>query len=332
MKNGITHENRGLKVEELSEEQISNLTEVYVCPSFSCNLKCPHCTLKDIKMPYNIDAVCHTLRYLLDKSPKLMYFTLFGGEPLILPKDAWDKLEPLLGEKEYSISTNLINLNEENIQHLKRCIMPDTSWNPLRFGDPESVEQEVLYWKWRHNLLELQKANIKFEVMVTLTKDLITNYTPEQFIKECSKWSATLVRFEQMIGDDTLDFNDVDNWLLGVYYLWNSDLCGKNVMFSKLANVARGTTKWAEHCESTFTILPDGNVKQSCPYFETKVVKADCMTCEYGDVCKGGCPLQEHCTFPKQTYEQIKKDLDIVDDSNIDSLYAGSSIQRCMCK
>lgn len=62
------------------------MEEVYVCPSFICNLDCPHCTLKNLPITSNWEGIFNTLECITDNAGNNVLFDLFGGEPLIIER------------------------------------------------------------------------------------------------------------------------------------------------------------------------------------------------------------------------------------------------------
>lgn len=302
MKNGITHNNLGQSIYTYDSQTLTTVDEAYICPSFGCNLNCPHCTLKNIKNEGNIDAIVDTIKYLKKISPSVS-FTLFGGEPSLLKDETLLRIRDAIGDSSYSVSTNLINLPNNFLEILKDADLPDTSWNPKRFHTKE------LYEKWINNMKVLKENNITFELMITLTKDLI-EMTPQEFIDKVIEWGVKYVKLEFMIGDDTLNPTDVDNWLVELYHLWESNELLKdydNVLFTRLKDVANKKVQWEGNCGYTVSILPSGNLKERCPYYEYSIAKNQCDGCEYYEYCLGGCPIQDKCVFPKQLFELIRK-------------------------
>lgn len=306
MKNGITHDNLGIDINDCSETMLKEVDEVYVCPSFGCNLNCPHCTLKNVRNEGNIDAIINSIKVLKEHNPNVS-FTLFGGEPSLLKDNILLQLKEAMGKGNFSVSTNLINFSDTFLNMLKEADLPDTSWNPKRF------HTEELYKQWLNNLQILKDNNITFELMITLTKDLIEK-DPQEFIDKVLEWKVKYIKLEFMIGDETLNPEDVDNWLVKLYNIWysNKELQDyENVLFTRIRDVIFNNVEWEGNCNKTLTILPSGNIKERCPYYECQIQKPECYNCEYYNYCKGGCPIQEKCVFPKQLFELIKKEKNV---------------------
>lgn len=306
MKNGITHDNIGINIKDCYKKVLEEADEVYICPSFGCNLNCPHCTLKNIRNEGDINSIINSINVIKSVNPNVS-FTLFGGEPSLLKDDVLLSIRNAIGENDYSVSTNLVNFSDTFLQILKEADLPDTSWNPLRFSNSD------LYQKWLKNLSILKENNINFELMITLTKDLI-EMTPQEFIDKVLLWGVKSVKLEFMIGDDTLNPEDVDNWLVSLYNLWYSNDQLKeyeNVLFTRIRDVAFNGVEWEGNCSKTLTILPSGNIKERCPYYECRLQKPECYKCEYYQYCKGGCPIQDKCVFPKKLFNVIRKERDV---------------------
>lgn len=306
MKNGITHDNIGINIKDCYKKVLEEADEVYICPSFGCNLNCPHCTLKNIRNEGDIGSIINSINIIKSVNPNVS-FTLFGGEPSLLKDEVLLAIRNAIGESDYSVSTNLINFSDTFLQILKEADLPDTSWNPQRFYTKD------LYDKWLNNIKILKDNNIIFELMITLTKDLIGK-DPQEFIDKVLEWGVKYIKLEFMIGDSTLNPENVDEWLVKLYKLWysNKDLNSyENVLFDRIRDVAFNNVEWEGNCNNTLTILPSGNIKERCPYYECKIIKEECYNCEYYRYCKGGCPIQDKCVFPKKLFNIIKKERDV---------------------
>lgn len=298
MKNGITHDNLGKRVEEYSLDDIQRINEVYVCFDFMCNLNCPHCTLKDIPQYHDYDSILKSLEYL-DSLNKDFTINLFGGEPFINKDENLKKFEHILKKHPLVISTNLLNISEYKIHLMKLAEDVNTSWNPLRF----TKEQ---YNKWLSNIKLLEDNNIRYSVMITLTKDLI-DYDVNDFYNLVKSWSKCRnIDLKQMIGDDDVDFDKVDEWLCKLYDIWGES--PNNLLFEEIERIIKKEKIWKNYCETYFTLMPNGLLKDGCPYFEYKTDKSKCLACEYYPICEGGCNIQERCSFPKKLYEKIKNE------------------------
>ena len=300
MKNGITHENLGQPIEEYTKEQLEKMVEVFVCFDFLCNLNCPHCTLKLIPQHRQLDKIYNTMKIVRENNTNQLTFNLFGGEPLLLSDEDFKIIEEFFYNTRIILSTNLLSkLTDYKIKLMTMVEDVNTSWNPLRFTEEQ-------YKLWLNQLDILNKNNIHYSVMVTLTKDLIEQ-SPESFLERVLTWkNCRNIDMKQMIGDDTIDFNKVDDWLCKLYNIWNIEK-PLNLIFNEIKQVVEEKRIWKNYCETTTTIMPDGKLKNGCPYFEYKTDKSFCLSCEYYPICKGGCNIQERCTFPKKLYNLIRK-------------------------
>ena len=304
MRNGLTHENKGLPYKEIPKSTIKSLDEVYVCFDFLCNLQCPHCTLKDIPTKRELDKVLQTMLYIRRLNPNIT-FNFFGGEPLLL-KD--EELKPFkrFFKKPAIVSTNLLNLSSYKIKLLQRIADVNTSWNPHRFD-------QASYDKWLNNIRILISKHIPYSIMVTLTQDLIEEYNPAIFTSIIRSLQPRNLDLKFMVGDYNMDFNQIDDWLVSLYEYWFNDtiyLSVTNLLFKEMEQVIQGIRVWKNYCDKVATLQPNGNIKLGCPYFEYKTDKTACLYCKYYPICKGGCNIQEKCAFPKKLYERMLKDYD----------------------
>lgn len=85
---------------------------VYVCPTYSCNLKCKHCSIRKQQIVTDIEAIVNASKKFSGSE-----FVLFGGEPFMLDADS---LKTLFSKIDISsISTNLLNMDKSKLQLLK---------------------------------------------------------------------------------------------------------------------------------------------------------------------------------------------------------------------
>lgn len=301
MKNGITHDNLGQLIDTYSSQQLQQMKEVFVCFDFMCNLDCPHCTLKLIPQHRQLDKIYQTMKIVRENNTNQMTFNFFGGEPLLLKDEELHIFEEFFHNTRIIVSTNLLSkLTPYKIELLKRVEDVNTSWNPLRFTEEQ-------YKMWLKQLDILIQNDIPYSVMVTLTDDLIKQ-SPQSFYERVLSWkSCRNIDLKQMIGDDLIDFNKVDEWLCELYNIWK-ETKPLNLLFNEVSQVVDRKRIWKQYCETTTTIMPNGYLKDGCPYFEYKTDKSYCLACEYYPICKGGCNIQERCTFPKRLYEKIKNE------------------------
>ena len=301
MKNGITHENMGKIITEYSIERLKQMKEIFVCFDFMCNLNCPHCTLKLIPQHRELEKIYKTMKYIRDNNDSSLTYNFFGGEPLLLNDKELSIFEEFFDNTRIIISTNLLSkLTPYKIQLMKKVEDINTSWNPKRFTEEQ-------YELWLNQLQILNDNDIHYSVMVTLTKDLIEQ-SPKQFYEKVLSWKKCRnIDLKQMIGDDTIDFNNVDKWLCELYDIWKVDK-PLNLLFKEISQVINKERIWKNYCKITSTIMPNGYLKDGCPYYEYEPQKDFCLYCQYYPICKGGCNIQEKCTFPKQLYEKMKNE------------------------
>lgn len=300
MKNGITHLSNGFDISELSKEQLDKVFDVYVCPSFSCNIKCPHCTLRNIPTLINEKKLFKSIEVFNTSNSKNICFNLFGGEPLLNNDELLEKLYKSF-KKRYIVSTNLLNYRDTEVVNklLTDAEWIDTSWNPLRFKDDE-------YNLWLKNIEIVKSMGIKINFMITLTDDFVDSYTPKQFLEMMRQWDVYSLDLEYYIGDDIQDINKIDDFLVELYKIWDIPTIFNNVENIKGSIISKSKYK---DCSNTYTIRPNGLINKYCPYYEEEMINPECFICEYYNYCNGGCPLQYKCTLPKKLYKCIKENL-----------------------
>ena len=287
-------------IQDLSKEKLKAIDELYICPLFGCNLKCPHCTLRNITTKMDLNKILETIDYINQYNTNIVY-DLFGGEPLLLSDSTLDLIYERIKSHTYHISTNLLAYNPSSkIQDkiLRNAEYIDTSWNPLRFTEEQ-------YKLWIKNVRRLQSLNIKLEFMITLTDDLITNYSPEEFYQLILFWKPYGLTLDFLIGKET-NIEKINDWLVDLYRIWNCETIFG--IAERIKNTIKYNTIYRD-CSNNYTLLPDGKIKQYCPYHEKTEKNLDCIYCSYYNICRGVCPIQSQCTFPKKLYEYIRKEI-----------------------
>ena len=301
LKNGITHENNGFNITEISKDKLREANEIYICPSFLCNLNCPHCTLKNLPTQLELEKIEQTLEYINKNSGNKVLYDLFGGEPLLLQDFVLERLYKKISQKKFIISTNLLELRDSIIPIMKKAEWINTSWNPRRF---DTCQMQI----WQENINKLHENDIKINLMITLTKDLLY-LTPVEFLHFISAFKPYSLDLDYVIGEDFTEarLQEIDNWLCGLYANWNiptifdiADNIKKSILYGK---------KYKD-CSNHYTILPSGKVKPGCAYFETDVDKTKCYCCELYPWCNGSCRLQTACTLPKNLFRIIKREIE----------------------
>ena len=309
MENGITHINQGFDIHLLIKEQLANMWEVYICPSWLCNLQCPHCTLRNLPSRMELANIEATLQYINDFGGEKVMYDLFGGEPLLLPVYQLHRLYDKIKQRPYRVSTNLLAYKQEDHDFLLlNADVVNTSWNPHRFATG------FQYDTWFENLKTLQTKGVKTNLMVTLTQDFIHSISPYTFYSYLKILKPYSIDLDYVIGNDDSgdtpeqDFlGQIDNWLCRLYRLWDLTTVFDIVDNMKLALL--GVEKYRD-CSGHYTILPTGNIKPGCAYYEKDVNKSICLTCELYNICNGACRLQEKCTFPKKLFSLVKQDFE----------------------
>lgn len=305
MINGITHENEGCDIKEFDKELLSNIEEIYICPSFKCNIACKHCTLHNDYKKTSISNIIDTLDFIKNFSTNQLSYDLFGGEPLL---NSMDDIKLLLshmnGEKQ--ISTNLLLFDKKWTDIFKEFDTINTSFDTSRFFNHDILNV------WENKLNQIRCLNIPINIMTVLNNELINTYTPKEFVKLMTeRFKPYSIDFEYHIGSDCDDKQALDNWLLDLYKNGLDD----SVYFRQYHKIKRsiytdGSIKYID-CSKSLTILPNGNVHKYCAYYENDILKSKCYTCRYFKYCNGGCPLVNKCTYPISLHEEI------INESNI---------------
>lgn len=266
---------------------METIKELYIIPTYSCNLDCPHCELHRKVERYNESIFISRLKTLFfDRG------ILFGGEPLLLQ----EKLIPILETKKISsISTNLLLLNATSLKLIKDYDLDiATSWNQTRFT-PKQFDI------WIDNLKLLEQYNLSCIILITLTEDLI-NCDYNTFLTLLSELdkikSITGIKFEQLVDNSKKAefYERVDNWLCKISKDWSFSF--KNLLLENLND-------WNCDCSKTYTLTPSGILKKGCPQYTQTNVLQQCLSCKLANVCKP-CILQKECSFPKKLYESYK--------------------------
>lgn len=294
--------NKGFNVSELTPVQLERMQEVYVCPSFACNLNCSHCFLKNLPINTEWDTLFSSIEYLNNNAGPHLVFDLFGGEPLILDKNRFSEIMSLFKGREYIISSNLINYSEFYLSYLKDASLVNTSWNPSRF----SVEQ---YNNWRNTVSFLTSNGVRVAIMITLTKDLISQEeSPGLITKMLGELKASSADFDYLIGKGYPEPEVVDNYLNAIFDKFKENC--PDCIFTKVQKMRTAVKEGRKFkdCSNFYTLLPTGKIKRGCAYCENLKVREECKYCEYYDICNGSCPLTEACSFPKKLFERIRNE------------------------
>lgn len=269
------------------------MREIYLIPSYRCNLHCPHCTIhKRISDEISMENYVKVLDSL-DTNPQTQYI-IFGGEPLINPNI--DILIKHLANKNAGCTSNLVHYDERIIDLLfDSGIGISTSWNPHRFTTQQ-------YEAWLKNCDKVKrKFNYDLFILITLTEDLIS-WDIQEFIEFIKNWGSNIIlKFEYLV-DPTKEqpfYDECNRWLCSLYY---TELRDKIDNFKK-------TTRFfpQDRCRGVYTLPPNGVLKEGCPNYIKRYDKVQCLTCPLIDFCTGGCATQKCCILSKELYELINK-------------------------
>ena len=270
------------------------IQQLYVIPSFDCNLKCPHCFLRLRKEDFNEVAFFNSLQ-----NTSAYYRILFGGE-CTLHFDRFKKcLETGLID---AVSTNLLNLSPEILELYKEHeIALATSWNPKRFNEEQ-------YKLWVENLRKLGENGLKCIILITLTEDLLSYENFDSLLRE---WD-NIESIEGILFEPLLDYQmskdlheRADLWLCNLYNKWNLRI--RNLIADKVM-------KWNCNCSDVWTLNPNGKLIRGCPQFEKKLVLNECLGCNLAGICRP-CHLQHICSFPKNLYKKVLEDANLASSS-----------------
>ena len=263
--------------------EIITQSVLYALPTRKCNLSCSHCDVKNINDNYNEQAFIDKIKNFNGT------VILFGGEPSLYK----ERLLKAVGtSKINSITTNLIELDDE-LLNVYKDINIGTSWNKIRFTGNQ-------YNIWLNNLKKLEEHNIPCTVLITLTEELINDDIEDFFVNiiknlDLNYKAVDRILFEQLIdANKTKDFYDrVDEWLCKIHILWEKHKIKiENSIVKKLKH-------WIHDCSETYTLYPDGSIRQGCPHNPEVKVASECLACEAADKCRP-CRLQQFCTYPKK--------------------------------
>lgn len=253
-----------------------------------CNLSCPHCNILN-DVDYDEEKFFEQVNRFEGE------IIAFGGEPTIYR----DRLLRLFASKKVmSITTNLLILDDELIEYYKDIGLA-TSWNENRFLEDQ-------YDRWLMNLKILYEHDISCSVLITMTDQLIHS-SPLEFIQMIKLWNDEYYSIENILLEQLIDptksqefYDDVDDWLCEIHRLWNLyDIHIENRIMKDLLH-------WNKDCNNIYTLEPNGTLRHHCPHPDPRIIREECLTCSYADICRP-CILQQHCTFPKKLYTMIKK-------------------------
>lgn len=263
---------------------------LYVCPSWKCNLKCPHCEISTRKSKEDKwgKTVLETLKNVeLNENAIVTYF---GGEPM-LNKFQFGTI--MASGLITSVSTNLLMLDDDCLRWLNATspkVDIATSWNPQRF--PEQTR----YYMWLDNLEKVTKNGFDTKVLITLTPDLfgIDFHELNDYLYDMEEAGATKFLFEPYVGEK--EYHEAaDKWLCDFVDHYDGGM--ENCIVDRLKH-------WNCDCTNTWTIEPTGELVKGCPQFKGVNIPSECLTCENGHVCRP-CVLQKTCSYPKRLAKKL---------------------------
>lgn len=278
--------------------------EVYLIPSYRCNLNCPHC---QIATTSNEDFSAFLKAYETInsdiKNQNDISYILFGGEPLL---NGYDKIKQLidfgkkLNKPICTTTSNLLLLDDKILDLLlENNIIIGTSWNPHRF----TAEQEELWFK---NIQKIADRKTNVALFVTLTYDLFRSNFPNILDKLEKIGNVASVTLNPYIpGSDKLR-EETDKYLCYLDDIWRWKIRFllrenyQNILSQDLINICHS-------CLGVKTIEPNGNIKSGCAHEGNEHgIFEKCFDCKYKSLClHAKCPKQPVCNFFDKFYEQI---------------------------
>ena len=263
---------------------------IYVNPTYKCNLKCSHCTIRKQPHKQNLHQIVDTLsRIEYDRA------ILFGGEPLLLKHN---QLSYMFEHIRFdSISTNLLLLNEDNINVIiENNIHVATSWNPDRFTEKQ-------YHTWLNNLRLLIENDVPTTVLITMTEQLLNTdiCVILRDIENVTQGSQCFegIKFEHLVPSTKDLVNKFDCWLIELTKKWNFSY--PNIIVDQYK---QGSCVF--DCRHVWSVTPEGRLIHNCPTLDNNNVLKQCLTCDYAHICKP-CKKQQVCTFFKHLYIYLKQ-------------------------
>lgn len=267
---------------------------LYAIPTQQCNLRCPHCFVNQTDDNYN------EYKFLKVLNSFDGTIGLFGGEPTV----KYDRLMNIAKSnnkngisKINGISTNLLILTDELIDLYKGWYV-STSWNPMRFGS--NIDQ---YKLWKDNCKRLSDNGISYRIMVTLTHDLIDDWSYDEFLTVAQEWvtpSLKDIKFEDYVGIENTPeyFSKADDWLCELYKHWNLPV---KMMVTE-------NNCWYYDCSNIYTLYPDGTINNECPHASPRYLPDKCLSCKLVESCRP-CRLQKYCSRPNKFLELVGGDM-----------------------
>lgn len=261
---------------------------VYVKTIGTCNLNCDHCFTNGSsgdKTQFNVDDTLSWLSSYVDAvgPDHDWHIELHGGEPFLvkLPKllKFTDTVKKILPNATIGCTSNLtFPLTPDHVTFIRDTLggMIGTSWDP--FIRWETASQ---YKMWLESLRRLRHIDIYPKVNVTITKRLLTEYTPKQFIETMIGIGVKTVELERLTMDGTavcnantiFPDNDLqDKWfleLLEYYQLYeiNKTLNIDTIdgLLARLENNLVKTGTNCRNCEQNLVTINSNGTLSTCP-------------------------------------------------------------------
>lgn len=308
-----------------------NNKTLYISVTNKCQLHCPFCFNKFVEGFQN-DKEELTPEKVIELVKENGYTTIdfLGGEPLLNPQFIIDIVDHFkYSDKAFCISSNLAfkPLSDLQIEALRKIqkysnskVSVGTSYNIDRFEATDYLDL------WKKNMLELDEFGINVGVTVTLTENQCEQSVDDlKLLLESVKYkSVNLERCNYSKPQDEVELehikqisHKIDLYLKECFKKFPLD---KNYQFARYYDSAYNRVALMDpHCSyHTDIIFCDGNLKHGCcsngvqeddrDLLKQKIIKNNCLICEFYDFCKGDCECNRWtCTFPKETLQYIRE-------------------------
>lgn len=266
--------------------------QIYVVPSWDCNLLCPHCTVRNKPDTYNEKLFLEQLNKLALQYPD-GNFILHGGEPTL----HFNRLVTLLNTGIITSITTNCTISNDSVYDIINAhdISTATSWNTHRFLT------EDLFLQWLSNIKKLKNTPI---VLITLDTDLI-KLPIEIFINKLKAMQTAGIQeivFEPLVDNskDNAFQDEVDTWLCNI-----TDILHSLPWFKMKNRIEDMILRWDYRCNS-ITLLPEGIYRAGCILgTDCNKILNECLLCDFAKVCKP-CVLHTRCSFYPKFYNKIK--------------------------
>lgn len=302
---------------------------IYLKTTNTCQMNCKHCynSISPFKGTMTQETINNVITYLNDLSKNKTLLVIFhGGEPFncdISIIQSFLKAFENNKNVSFTVTTNLMyKITDDHLNIFKKMDklydkpFISTSWDyNIRFA---TEAQENL---WLNNVQYLQQNGIEVSPIVTLSKLLIDNKTPEDILNYFKQLNIKRMNIERITKTGNAEKNhyliplnkDVSEWLYEAYKLsieMDIDIMlFNNLKQSIFYNNKVGCLK--RQCQkNVITINPDGSIA-GCPNcsqniygnikgdFDSKlynkficdeeIKKNECYLCPYYEYCNGEC-------------------------------------------